>query len=121
MQFVTAEVDALEQIRHENIVKVLDLCEDDEHICVVMELVTGGNLGMLVRERFIEKDEFTEQEIVSMVYQILLALKYLHERERPLAHRDLKPDNILVEEDPATGMIVCKLTDFGMAFEESKD
>ena len=96
MQFVTAEIDALEQIRHKNIVKVLDLIEDDKNFCVVMELIKDGNLGMLVRDRFQEKDDFSEREIASMVQQILKALKYLHE-EKHIAHRDLKPDNILVE------------------------
>ena len=52
MQFVTAEIDALEQIRHKNIVKVLDLIEDDKNFCVVMELIKDGNLGMLVGDRF---------------------------------------------------------------------
>ena len=60
MQFVTAEIDALEQIRHKNIVKVLDLIEDDKNFCVVMELIKDGNLGMLVRDRFQQRDDFSE-------------------------------------------------------------
>ena len=60
MKYVTAEFDALEEIRHENIVKVLDLCEDDEHICVVMELIRYGNLGQLLMDRLQENDYLSE-------------------------------------------------------------
>ena len=81
-----------------------------------MELIKDGNLGMLVRDRFQEKDDFSEKEIASMVQQILKALKYLHE-EKHIAHRDLKPDNILVEVE--LDYIECKLTDFGLAFEDN--
>ena len=119
MKYVTAEIDALEQLQDDNIIKVLDLCEDEQNICVVMELIAGGNLSMLFIERFKEKDPLREDETASIVYQILKALKYLHEREKPMAHRDLKPDNILV--DVIDGQIICKLTDFGLAFEEDQD
>ena len=44
MKFVKREIEALEKMAHPNIVRVLDLCEDEEDICIVMELITNGNL-----------------------------------------------------------------------------
>ena len=44
-----------------------------------------------------------------MVYQILQALKYLH--DRGIVHRDIKPENVLISQTPNGELVI--LTDFG--------
>ena len=55
MKFVKRELDALEKMKHPNIVRVLDLCEDDNDICIVMELMNDGNLLEFLQDRFVQK------------------------------------------------------------------
>ncbi|KAG6871952.1 hypothetical protein C0993_002575, partial [Termitomyces sp. T159_Od127] len=52
----------------------------------------------------------------SIIYQILLALAYLHSPSNRIAHRDIKPQNILITEDGCV-----KLIDFGIAWQEEED
>ena len=56
-----------------------------------------------------------ESKISHITYQVLYALKYLHEKN--IVHRDIKPENILlVEEDDCMDQLgTVKLTDFGLA------
>ena len=58
----------------------------------------------------------SEQEAAKIIYQILLALNFLHNQN--VVHRDLKLDNILVDlekVDEYKTSIICKVTDFGLA------
>ncbi|KAF7797957.1 hypothetical protein EIP86_009164 [Pleurotus ostreatoroseus] len=52
----------------------------------------------------------------SIAYQLFSALRYLHTLEPPVAHRDVKPANLLID---ATGCL--KLVDFGIAWTRSMD
>lgn len=49
----------------------------------------------------------------SLIYQIASALSYLHDASRAIAHRDIKPRNVLIT---AHGCV--KLIDFGIAWQE---
>ena len=60
--------------------------------------------------------DFTERDAANLVWQILLAVHYIH--EAGLIHRDLKMENIMVEmtsNGDGSSNIVCKVTDFGFA------
>ena len=66
------------------------------------------------------KHKFTEANIANIIYQICLAINYLHASD--VIHRDLKLENIMVDiekeidkEDYISQKLVCKLTDFGFA------
>ena len=82
---------------------------------VVMELIEGGDL----LGKAAKIDRFSEDHACHIVYQILLALNYMHGMK--IVHRDLKPDNVLCV-DCDDGSFIVKLTDFGFstAFEEDK-
>jgi len=113
------EFEVLEKVKHENIVKLLAIEEEQEGRgkVIVMELCTGGSLFNLLDDPEnsygLDEDEF------------LLVLSHLsagmnHLRDNNLVHRDLKPGNIMkfIKDD---GKIIYKLTDFGAARELQDD
>ena len=110
------ELEALDKLEHPHIVRVLDLCEDFDHIYVVLELMRHGTLTQMLAKIQETKASFTERDCASLVYQILLSINFLH--TQGMVHRDLKLDNIMVDieriDDNQTKM-VCKVTDFGFA------
>ena len=118
------ELEALEQLDHPHIVRSFDLLEDEENVYIVSELMEHGNLKELTDIMQDKNHKFTEANIANIVFQLTLALNYIHASNT--IHRDLKPENILVqiEEDEEDNLhrIVCKITDFGLAtvIKESK-
>ncbi len=84
------EIETLRVVRHENIIKLHDVYETTRHINLVFQYVGGGDLMTRVRE----KGSFTEQEALSIFYQIMKGIAYLH--SLGIIHRDLKPENIFL-------------------------
>ena len=91
-------------VDHPNVVKVLDLEEDDEGARLIMELMEGGSL----HDRIVSGDKIPERLVLQLGVEILKALEAI--QELGMSHRDLKPANILFS---AEG--VAKLGDFGLA------
>ncbi len=90
---------------HPNIVAVYAIEEHPQLLCFVMGFVEGETLGQRVRRA----GPLTAAEGVRMLQEMAWALSYAH--GRGVVHRDIKPDNILVER--ATGRSL--VTDFGIA------
>lgn len=65
--------------------------EDAERIYMVQERLTGGDLHERIVNRKLAR--FEEEEIASIIQQILYAVNYLHKNN--VVHRDIKPENIL--------------------------
>ena len=84
------ELKALEDINHPHIPKVFELFEDKKNYCVVMELVTGGNLAKKLKTN----KTFSENQTQKIIDQVLSAVNYMH-CEKNIIHRDIKPENIL--------------------------
>ena len=53
--------------------------------------------------------------MVDISLQSVTGVAYLHTRQPPLIHRDIKPQNILIKADPQTRKVVAKLSDFGLS------
>lgn len=77
--------------------------QDPDNLYLVMEYLPGGDLMNLL----IKKDIFTHEEAQFFTAEMLMALDTVHQMK--YIHRDLKPDNILLD---ANGHI--KLSDFGL-------
>ena len=111
-----SELEALEQLDHPHIVRVLDLCEDKNHIYIVTELLKQGNLLEVMTKMQKQEVTFTERDIAEIIYQILLAINYIHNSN--MMHRDMKLENVMIEiKDVGNDehQMVCKITDFGFA------
>ncbi|KAJ2612863.1 hypothetical protein EV177_002775 [Coemansia sp. RSA 1804] len=101
------EINLLRAIRHPNIVRVYDVVETARHVHIFMPVLRGGDLFDYIYDH----ERLAEAEARFIVYQVLLALKYLHDAN--IAHRDLKPENTLLVSRSAYSQVM--LTDFGMA------
>ncbi|AGO11390.1 AaceriACR142Wp [[Ashbya] aceris (nom. inval.)] len=103
---VTRELEVLRRLNHPRIVSLKGFYEDDESYYLLMEFVSGGDLMDFVAAHG-SVGEDAGREITR---QILEAVRYIH--EQGISHRDLKPDNILIEQDDP---VLVKITDFGLA------
>jgi eukaryotic-like serine/threonine-protein kinase len=100
------EARAMASLDHENIVKVYDISQDGEVPFIVVECVSGRDLGDLLGGR--RSGRLNEQFVRGMAMQLLHALSYAH--RRGIIHRDIKPSNILL-----TSGGTVKVADFGIA------
>jgi len=83
--------------------------EDGEQIpYIVMEYMPEGSAGGLLRRQPI----LPVNESMSILLQTLSALQYAHEQN--VLHRDLKPDNFLLEREVLSKQLIAKLADFGI-------
>ncbi len=95
---VTAKLD------HPNIISIHAIGEEKGEIFVAMQFVRGKNIAQLIKE----KHDFTFDEALMIVRSVALALAYAH--ENGLIHRDIKPDNIMIDENMRV-----RVMDFGIA------
>jgi TPR repeat protein/serine/threonine protein kinase len=102
------EAATLASLDHPGIVRVLRSFEAYGTAYFVMPFVEGTALDEQIRARQDSGQDFTEDEVGGMLWRVLDALAYLH--DRGIYHRDIKPGNILIT---ATGEPV--LIDFGAA------
>ncbi|EMP25446.1 Hormonally up-regulated neu tumor-associated kinase [Chelonia mydas] len=91
-------------IRHPNIAQLLDILETENSYYLVMELCPGGNL----MHKIYEKKRLEEYEARKYIRQLILAVEHLH--RAGVVHRDLKIENLLLDEDNNI-----KLIDFGLS------
>jgi len=113
------EFEVLEKVKHENIVKLLAIEEEQEGRgkVIVMELCTGGSLFNLLDDPE-NSYGLAEDEFLLVVCHLSAGMNHL--RDNNLVHRDLKPGNIMKYIKP-DGTIIYKLTDFGAARELQDD
>ncbi|RKP26571.1 kinase-like domain-containing protein, partial [Syncephalis pseudoplumigaleata] len=101
---VFRERNILESIDHHYVVNLRFSFQDDDYMYMVTDLMLGGDLRFhLLRKPYIEEDE-----IRHWLAELACGLGYLH--SRGIMHRDVKPDNILLDEH---GHL--HLTDFNIA------
>merc|ERR1711990_1117362 len=97
----------------QNIIQLIEYFEETERFCLVFEKINGGPLLDHIQARIC----FTEAEASAIIADLAQALKYLH--NKGIAHRDIKPDNILCVNSSAPSPV--KLCDFDLCSEASID
>ena len=98
------EARAVAQLSHPHIVTVIDAGEDDGRPYIVFEFVAGETL----KERIKRLGRLPIAEAVAYAIEIARALGAAHQRN--IVHRDVKPQNVLIDEEGRA-----KVTDFGIA------
>jgi protein kinase len=99
------EVKSLRKIKHENIIRMLQVFRENDRLFLVFECLHGSLLKTI-------KDHtgpFSEPEVRFVVSQMLEGLAYVH--RMGFFHRDIKPENLLWSGD------TLKIADFGLARE----
>ncbi|XP_073498618.1 serine/threonine-protein kinase DCLK2 isoform X2 [Phyllobates terribilis] len=102
------EVSILRQVKHPNIIMLIEEMDTTTELYLVMELVKGGDLF----DAITSSTKYTERDASAMIYNLASAMKYLHSLH--IVHRDIKPENLLVCEYPDKTKSL-KLGDFGLA------
>lgn len=103
IEHLRAERSVLSKSSNPWIIELKCSFQDDDFLYLVMEYLSGGDLMNML----IKKDIFSIEEARFYIAETILAVEYVH--SLGYVHRDIKPDNILLDKD---GHI--KLTDFGL-------
>ncbi|KAJ7521381.1 hypothetical protein O6H91_19G051300 [Diphasiastrum complanatum] len=103
VEHVRAERNLLAEVDSHCIVKLYYSFQDAEYLYLIMEYLPGGDIMTLL----MRKDTLTEDEARFYVAQSVLAIESIHEHN--YIHRDIKPDNLLLDKDGHM-----KLSDFGL-------
>jgi hypothetical protein len=101
----TREAQTSAQLSHPHIVPIFDVGERDGVAYFVMALLTGGSLASQLARSPRPPIEDTRR----ILREVADALEYAH--QRGVVHRDIKPDNVLIDRDSGRVMV----TDFGIA------
>ncbi|KAM3405674.1 hypothetical protein ACQJBY_008279 [Aegilops geniculata] len=113
------ECEALRKIRHRKLVKVITVCSSldsngDEFKALILEFICNGNLDEWLHPNTMNSRTFRRislMERLCVALDVAEALEYLHHQiEPPIVHCDIKPSNILLDDD-----IVAHVADFGLA------
>lgn len=101
---ILREIRLLQLCNHKNIIKIYDALETNNHVNLLLELVSGTSLSKIFRAK-----PFPMPEAKNIIYQMATTLNYLHKLH--ISHRDIKLENVLYM--PGTKQI--KLIDFGFS------
>ena len=100
------EVEIMYKIHHPNVVKLYGHFEDNTYCYLLMEYIERGELFSFIPEN--GKPKISNQQIASLIRDVISAIYYIHHMNPPIMHRDIKPENILI-----TSNMKAKLSDFG--------
>ncbi|GKV12543.1 hypothetical protein SLEP1_g23671 [Rubroshorea leprosula] len=113
-----AECEAMRNIRHRNLIKVLTVCSSIDFKgvdfkAIVYEFMQNGNLDEWLHSNEVQVgvQSFSFIERLNIVIEVAHAIEYLHYHCQPaIVHGDLKPSNILLDHE-----MVAHVGDFGLA------
>jgi serine/threonine protein kinase len=106
VRYAKTERDVLSYMRHPFIVNLHYAFQSKTKLFLILEFCPGGDLGKIIAH----ERRFTEDRARLYIAEVLLALHDLHKRD--IIYRDLKPDNVVLDDDGHA-----LLTDFGLSKE----
>ncbi|XP_044574285.1 serine/threonine-protein kinase par-1 isoform X6 [Drosophila ananassae] len=101
---IRREVQIMSSVQHPNIIHIYEVFENREKMVLVMEFAAGGELYDYLSERKV----LSEEEARRIFRQVATAVYYCHKHK--ICHRDLKLENILLDENGNA-----KIADFGLS------
>ena len=104
---VQREITVLKKLDHLSIIKLYEMIDTPNQLYIILDYVKGISLQELAKQR--SRQRFKMSETRKIFKQVAEAVHYMHSKN--ICHRDLKLDNILLEED--TKMV--KLIDYGFS------
>ncbi len=110
LQRFRQEARAVAKLSHPNVVSVIDAGEDGGHPYIVFEYVEGETL----KQRVNRDGALDPQEAIAYAIEVARGLSVAHARR--MVHRDIKPQNILIDAEGRA-----KLTDFGISRQLEQD
>ena len=90
---VLKEVHNSSQLSHENIVSMIDVDEEDDCFYIVMEYIEGPTLAEYIHSH----GPLSVETAIQFTEQILSGIKHAHDMR--IVHRDIKPQNILIDKN----------------------
>ena len=101
------EVEILRALDHPNIVRVIEVIEDERNLNIITELCRGG----VVFDRIIKMQRFSERTAAKLMFQIVGAVAHCH--KAGIVHRDIKPENVVFMDESQESDV--KVIDFGVS------
>lgn len=102
------EVRLLLKVDHEKIARVLDFFTESDRDYIVIEY----RQGLSLRQKYHLGERLDEADVIDVLKQLLEVVQFLHHMDPPIIHRDLTPDNIILQKDGTIAVV-----DFGAANE----
>lgn len=103
------EVAIMKRLRHPNIVLFMGAVTQPPNLSIVTEYLSRGSLYRLLHKPG-AREILDERRRLSMAYDVAKGMNYLHRRNPPIVHRDLKSPNLLVDRK-----YTVKVSDFGLS------
>lgn len=113
MKGLADEISILKELNHPNIMKLYEVYDEPLFYYLVTELMGGGELF----DRIVQKQAYNEREARDVCKVLFDAIGYCHDQN--VAHRDLKPQNLLLMS--RTNDLNIKIADFGFAKKVTSD
>lgn len=97
MKYIYREINVMDKIRHPNLISIMGICSAESHFYIVMEYFKSQNLAIFMSKR----DEMLDYAVkknqnYSIAWQMCKAITFLHEFNPIILHKDIKPENILI-------------------------
>ncbi len=107
------EIAMMKRLNHPHLPSIVDVIEAENSLLIVMDYIEGRSLDDL----FVEEGAQPVERVVDWARQLCDVLSYLHSQDPPIIYRDMKPANVMLQEDRTREHGTLMLIDFGAARE----
>ena len=102
--FIERELHFLKELKHDNIINLIDTIDRDDKYFIITEYCESGELFNMI----VDNGRLSCDTAASFYYQLISGLEYIHNRN--VVHRDIKPENLLIKHNK-----YLKIIDFGLS------